>query len=379
MSRIAFRPVAIAAAALAFSSLASAQTSSVTMYGSLDAYVGSQSASGQSSRKVLGSSMNPNSLGLAGTEALGSGLSAGFVLEGQPAIDTGNMGQNGKMWGRQANVWLENGLGRVTLGRVHLPGRGFGIKYSATGWLTTDPLGNLAIASGSSLAPVMNLDTVGSRVSNAVMYSTPKLGGFNATVVQSTAEGGAFSAGNAKLTQLGATYSVGAFTADAVYSRIPNLAGSQIAQTDWSLGAQYTALGLRWIAAFFSHEGYSVATAGATTPIAGSKGSDKTYLLGASLPLGAHTIGVSYGWSDVASQHRGRLAANMSAPFAATVDDAKAWSISYTYALSRRTQIFAAYGSLDNDALGRASITADLRPTAGGTSSLVASGIRHSF
>ncbi|MBL8305687.1 MAG: porin, partial [Rubrivivax sp.] len=50
-----------------------------------------------------------------------------------------------------------------------------------------------------------------------------------------------------------------------------------------------------------------------------------------------------------------------------------------TYALSKRTQVFAAYGSLDNDAQGSASFTIDLRPTAGGKSTLIASGIRHSF
>ena len=31
--------------------------------------------------------------------------------------------------------------GRVTAGRIHLPGRAFSIKYTATGWLSSDPLG----------------------------------------------------------------------------------------------------------------------------------------------------------------------------------------------------------------------------------------------
>ncbi|MDP2007147.1 MAG: porin [Rubrivivax sp.] len=372
------RGTALAAAVCCFSPLAGAQ-STVTIYGSMDAYVGSQSASGQSKRTVLNSNMNPNSLGFAGTEALGGGLSAGFVLEGQPALDTGAMGQGGKFFGRQANVYLNGDFGRVTLGRVHLPGRSFGIKYSATGWLTTDPLGNLLIAAGNSLAPVMNIDSAGSRVSNALMYSMPRVGGFTATLVQSAGEGGSFAAGSAKLTQLGASYSAGAFSTDFVYSKIPELAGSQVAQTDYSVGAQVTVSGVRLMAAYFSHEGSSIATPGSTTAIAGSKGTDRSYHVGASLPMGPHTVGVSYGALKVADVHRGRRAANMSAPFSTIVDDTTGWSVAYSYALSKRTQLFAAYGTLDNDALGQASIAPDLRPTAGGSSSLLASGVRHSF
>jgi GBP family porin len=370
--------VVLAAAACAFSTGASAQ-SSISIYGALDVYVGSQSATGMSSRKVLGNSLNPSALGFAGTEALGDGMSAGFVLEGQPALDTGATGQGNKMFGRQSLVYLNGDFGRVTLGRVHLPGRAFGIKYSASGWLTTDPLGNLAIAGGSSLAPVMNVDSVGSRVSNAVMYSTPRIGGFSATLVQSAGEGSTFASGSAKLTQLGAGYTAGAFATDLVYSKIPAVAGSQLEQTDVAIGAQYTLSGVKLMASYFSHQGWSVASAGATSALAGSKATDRTYVIGASWPVGPHTLGFSYGKLDVADAHRGRRAANMSAPFSAVVDDTTGWSLAYSYALSKRTQLFAAYGTLDNGSQGQASITADLRPTSGGKSTLVASGIRHSF
>jgi len=376
--RSALRHCATLAAAFSLSPLAGAQ-STVTVYGALDAYVGQQSASGLSSRKVLNSSMNPNLLGFAGTESLGDGLSAGFVLEGQPALDTGLMGQGGKFWGRQSNVYLGGDFGRVTMGRIHLAGRGFGIKYTATGWLTTDPLGNLAIASGSALGPVMNVDSVGGRVSNAVMYSSPRLAGFSFSLLQSAGEGGPFSGGAAKLTQFGMGYGAGAFSADFVYNKIPELLGNQVAQTDFSVGAQYAVGGVKLMASVFSHEGSSIAALGSTTPIAGSSGTDRTFLIGASYPSGLHTVGVSYGKLKAADVHRGRRPANVSAPFSALVDDTTGWSVAYSYALSKRTQLFAAYGTLSNAALGTASITPDLRPTAGGTSSLVASGMRHSF
>lgn len=377
--RPAGRSVLAATGLLLACSAAQAQ-SSVTIYGAIDVYAAQQSGSGVASRKVLGSGLNPNALGFMGREDLGGGLTAGFVLEGQPMMDTGLMGQGGKMFGRQANVYMEGAFGRVTLGRVHLPGRAFGIKYNASGWLASDPQGQMAVATGSTLGPLMNGDTVGSRVSNAVMYTAPRLGGFTFSVVQSAGEGGPFSAGQVKMTQFGAGFTAGPFTTDLVYSKVPELAGNQLRQTDYSIGAQYRpGGGVTLIAAHFSHQGSSVAAPGATTAIAGSTGTDRTTLIGARFTSGLHTFGATYGQLKAAAVHRGRRPGNISAPFSAPLDDVTGWALGYTYALSKRTQLFAAYGSLDSDALGQVSLTADLRPVAGGRSTLAASGVRHSF
>jgi len=355
--------------------------SSVTVYGALDAYVASQGATGISSRKVLNSGYNPNNLGFAGREDLGGGLAAGFTLEGQPALDTGAMGQGGKMFGRQANLWIDSPYGRVTAGRIHLPGRAFSIKYTATGWLSSDPLGNMALAVGSMFGPLMNGDAIGGRVSNALMYTSPRLGGaVSFQVLQSAAEGGTFATGQAKLTQMSVGYAAGDFSADFVYAKIPELAGSQVPQTDYAVGAQYTVGGgFKVMGSYFSHQGVSVAAPGGTVAIAGTKGTDKTTLVGVVWTSGPNSIGASYGMTKVAGVHRGRRPGNMSAPFSTVLDDMTGFSLSYTYALSKRTQLFAAYGSLDNDSAGSASYTVDLRPTAGGKSTLTAAGVRHSF
>lgn len=378
LDRTLFRPAGVVVAALAAAGGAAAQ-STVTIYGALDAYVAVQSATGASSRKVLNSGFNPNSLGFAGHEDLGGGLSAGFTLETQPTLDTGGTGQAGKMWGRQSLVYLGGPYGRVSLGRIHTAGRTFGIKYSATGWLTTDPLGNLLIASGSAMAPVMNLDGAGSRTSNAVLYSSPRLGGFSFSVMQSAGEGGTFATGSAKLTQVGAGYTSGPLTADLVINRLPAVAGSQIEQTDVAVGAQYSFTSLRLVGAYFARKGSSIAAPNATTPIPGSEGTDRVLIVGVSVPMGVHTFGASVGRLTLADAHRGQRPANMAAPISSIPDDSTAWSLAYTYAFSKRTQAFVAYGALDNGDLGSASLVGDLRPTAGGTSRLLASGLRHSF
>ena len=186
--------------------------SNVRLYGALDVYGGVQTGSGTSSRRVLNSGLNPNVFGIAGTEDLGNGLKAGFTLESQPVADTGGVGQGGKFWGRQSLIYLEGDFGRVSLGRIHTAGRSFGIKYSATGWLSTDVLGNLAIASGSAFAPVMNIDGVGSRTSNSIVYNSPRWSGLSFSVMQSAGEGGSFASGSAKLTQVGLAYADGPFS-----------------------------------------------------------------------------------------------------------------------------------------------------------------------
>ena len=133
------------------------------------------------------------------------------------------------------------------------------------------------------------------------------------------------------------------------------------------------------MAAAFSRKGSAIAAPGLTTAISGSECTDRTLLAGVSVPLGQHTVGLSVGRLQVADGHRGSRAANMSAPFSASVDDVTAWSVAYAYTLSKRTQLFSAYGTLSSSSLGQASLSADLRPTAGGRSGLWATGIRHSF
>lgn len=379
-NRLSAQParIALAAACALLSPLAGAQ--SVQIYGQIDAYVAQQGGSGIASRKVLNSGYNPNNLGFAGREDLGGGLAAGFTMEGQPSLDTGAYGQGGKFFGRQSNVWLDGAFGRVTAGRIHLPGRAFSIKYTSTGWLSSDPLGNMALAVGSMFGPLMNGDAVGGRVSNALMYTSPRFGGASFSILQSAGEGGTFATGQAKLTQFGAGFTAGSFTADVVYAKIPELAGNQLPQTDYAFGAQYGfGGGFKIIGSYFSHQGMSVAAPGATTAIAGSKGTDKTYLGGLTYTTGAHFVGFTYGKTKVADAHRGRRPGNVTAPFSTIIDDMTGWSLGYTYSLSKRTQLFAAYGSLDNDKLGSASYTVDLRPVAGGKSTLLASGIRHAF
>lgn len=74
-------------------------------------------------------------LGFKGVEDIGGGLKASFVLEGQLNYDTGALGQDGRIFGRQAYVGLTTPYGEVRLGRQYAP-----IFYSVA-TVTTERLG----------------------------------------------------------------------------------------------------------------------------------------------------------------------------------------------------------------------------------------------
>jgi predicted porin len=93
----------------------------VVTYGLLDTgieYVTNTNASGASAVKMPSLTGSfPSRLGFKGTESLGGDLNAVFALEMGFGVDTGTLGQGGRLFGRQAWVGLNNAYGTVMLGR----------------------------------------------------------------------------------------------------------------------------------------------------------------------------------------------------------------------------------------------------------------------
>lgn len=110
--------------------------------------------------RVTSSISSVNALGFKGTEDIGGGYKASFVLEGQFQLDTGaQSGQDGRMWGRQAYVGLTTPVGEVRLGRQYAP------MFYNFGFLTVEALGAADIE-GSGLV-VNNLQV---RQDNQISY-----------------------------------------------------------------------------------------------------------------------------------------------------------------------------------------------------------------
>ena len=104
----------LAIAALAATSGAFAQ-SSLTIYGVLDASLERINAD-KGITRVSSDNLSSSRLGFKGTEDIGGGLKAGFVLEHNVKVDTGAAG-NTRMWDRAAWVGLSGSFGELRLGR----------------------------------------------------------------------------------------------------------------------------------------------------------------------------------------------------------------------------------------------------------------------
>jgi predicted porin len=107
-------------------------------------------------------------LGFKGTEDLGGGLKANFVLEMGVKVDTGESDQ-GRAFGRTTLVGLSGDFGSVNIGRDKTTTLKFFDKH--------DPFGSALVNNGNGtralyfVAGKTAQDTNG-RVSNAIFYNT---------------------------------------------------------------------------------------------------------------------------------------------------------------------------------------------------------------
>ncbi|WP_233834128.1 porin [Paraburkholderia sp. ZP32-5] len=97
--------------------------SSVTLYGILDTgieYVSHANAAGDHLIRMPGvTGQFPSRWGIRGTEDLGGGLATTFVLESGFNPRGGDLGQGGRLFGRQAWVGLQGNWGTLSFGRQY--------------------------------------------------------------------------------------------------------------------------------------------------------------------------------------------------------------------------------------------------------------------
>lgn len=172
------KTLAAVAALLAAAGAAHAQ-SSVAIYGITDvgvSYSNRNAAATAASPRNTGSRMGVDSgllqasrYGFRGTEDLGGGLKAQFVLEGGLALDNGSFTQGGLPFGRRSTVGLNGAWGDLQLGRRKDFTDEVAGPYSSIG-----PFGTFITRVHSN-----NLDRIGgNRANNMIYYSTPRfLGG----------------------------------------------------------------------------------------------------------------------------------------------------------------------------------------------------------
>ncbi len=358
----------LAAALLAgFAGAASAQ-SSVTMYGVLDGglrynKVSLSNGSGVSNLGLAYGQQSGNRWGLKGVEDIGGGNRVTFMLETGFDLGNGTLQQGGRIFGRAAWLGLENkSWGLVRIGRQ----TNYASQY-VTG--PVDP-GSLAVPTSMGKAfGVGNTD----RLSNAIMYQTPNMSGFQAgvgysfatanTAFYTAAAGGGTSgtgynfatSNNTRQLTLGAKYANGPIYVAASYDKIygQESKGANASISSWNLSGSYDFKVVKLAAAYGqTRDGVILGSGagGSGASIAGNPiGSGElvfapavgtnSYLLGATIPVNP----VSKVWLSWTM-----LSPNSYMKDAYNAQNQSAYNLGYSYNFTKRTNLYTMFAYINN-------------------------------
>lgn len=328
----------IALAVLAASGASFAQ-SSVTLYGIADVFFGRTTGTDQPSQYLIGSAgITESRFGFKGSEDLGGGLKANFLLEQGFQIDSGAASTAGQAFSRQSYVGFSGGFGEVKLGKM---------------WTAYDDISGAANAVFDSALSAQNgvWRSTGytPNPANGAYYVSPTMGGFSAAVSYALGENKANATGTSPSIEAGKVYSF-----NVKYEGGPVYAGLayQKEQTNSSLNATEFArvngsydFGVAKLLAGYGR---------VTGPVADTSTSE--WELGADFPVSG--------------------ALTLSAGIARSTDNAtkgdatrKGYGLGAAYAMSKRTTLYGGYHAVTTTTPGVADIDA----------SLLAVGVKHNF
>jgi GBP family porin len=336
------RTLATIAVLGAFAPLAQAQ-SSVNIYGIVDAGISRETGGAAGSVTRISSGIGSASrIGFRGTEDLGAGLSALFVLETGFRLDTGEIDAAGSIFNRQAYVGIKSTTtGTISLGRQYTP-------YYNTISQVADPFAAGYAGSAKNLFPASGANV---RSSNSVLWVSPSYKGFTTEVAYALGEQqGSNSAG--RQAGIAFAYSQGKLNARFAHNHRNNdlTAAAGAAQVP-AVAAAKRALGRNTIVAanydFGVAKGYaaygvdkglnSAAMPNNSNPFGGVRPTASTdstdLLLGVAVPSGADTFLASYIRKDDKT---------------ALSQDAQQYAVGLLHALSKRTSFYGSYARIKN-------------------------------
>jgi predicted porin len=338
------------AAAAVFTCLplaAVAQTTNVQLYGIVDAAVSSEDNGVNGKHTVVNSGNQSSSrFGFRGSEDLGNGLKAIFNLEAGMAIDTG--AGDSALFGRRSVVGLEGDFGQLTVGREYSPiaavagatdigGQGFyGSNLSA--------FGTTSAAAGGRLTR---------RLSNSINYKSAALSGFKLLAAFSASPNNTepVTGPNNNLKGVGVEYANGGLYLGGAYHTYKRVAGGD--DKEYAIGAGYkfgeVEIKGNWLVA---------------DPEAVVKFTQ--YNLGAGMAFGPGKVFVNLQQNKLATGERGNAIA-----------------IDYSYALSKRSNLYTGYAKLRNNTNAAFALNSSSVALAAGAKgadpSVFNLGLRHAF
>jgi predicted porin len=307
--------------------------SSVQVYGVVDvgfSHRGDNVNSRVSSQNAIDSGLSSGTrIGFKGTEDLGSGLKVLWTLEAGFAADTGEHKQNDRLFGRQAFVGLSGDFGTALVGRQDMPFHSLISDFDPFHSGTVGRYRNTFVA-GTSTGGENLFDPY--RLDNAVIYSTPVFSGFNVAVAYSNnaiGQEAVDNMGDYRVINIVPRYTHGSLSLGVSYYRIKSEDGDNVNIHNWMLGGAYD-FGVLKLSAFYDENKWNDAL-----NVANNDLKLKDWMLGLTVPFGKHAIQAAYNQSKLA--------------WHGDSGKAQQWSLGYTYALSRRTNFYAAIADLHND------------------------------
>jgi predicted porin len=347
--------VAVAVAGLLAAPLAAqAQTANVTLYGRLN--ITMEAVNGQAidpnlpasaapvNRTLWRVNSNSSRLGVRGSESLGGGLSAIFQIESSVNADI----SGGVLASRETFVGLQGTWGTFKMGYFLAPYDDIHPIFGNVPTLTTSILSTANLwAQGSQ-----NNDNGGfdNRVANSIRYDSPRIGGFTGSLQIGAYDfspgsgGGGTTFGtdaqakrHAYVGSTGGFYANGPFQAGIAYQWNEKLRGPGLNDYALSVAANWN-FGVVKIGGVWERLDYDVLN-----------NSDLTrnyYGLSATAPIGPGElyalIGTSRNGSGPTGAKVGQIAAGPNT-------GATEWTISYTYALSKRSLLYAGFMQTRNN------------------------------
>ena len=350
--------VAVAVAGVLAAPLAAqAQTANVTLYGRLnidyELLTGKQ-ADG-SNPNVSRLSSNSSRIGVRGTESLGGGLNAIFQIESNVSGDTGNSSGSG-LASRETFVGFQGTWGTFKMGKFLMPYDDLHPIFGNVPTYTTSILSTADLWSQGAQSKFGG--GFDARLGNSVRYDSPVYSGFNYSAQVSMRDSSGFADNNtgaapnfggdngdhtqelrhAYVWGIAGYYNNGPIQAGIGYEHNVKVRGPDLDDYALTVTGAYN-FGVVRPALVYERLDYD-------TP----SGSLKRDLWGVSLtaPLGP---GAAYFFWGHAGDGKGSAAdgTRVGGLTKGSQTSSDQWELSYTYPLSKRTQVYAGYVKLQNE------------------------------
>jgi len=316
----------VAAVAAAVIAPAAVMAAGPTLYGHLHMSVDGKDNGGSGSDNTKynewGLNSNSSRIGVKGSEDLGNGMKVGYLIEWNVFMDESH--GDSELTSRNHGLTLSGDWGTALVGKWDTPMKSVGRKFDLFG----DKVGDTRNLSGSG--------TLENRADNVVAYVTPNMNGFSATAAYVFDSG---NCNNGAINCSGDNSDSNAYSFNAIYNNGPILValgyvdysadGQTFASADdsssWRVGGSYAFGDFKVLGSYTDIESEGLVK-NADTDI---------WTVGGSYKMGNNTIKLQYAERDDLD-HTDETGSDQ-------------WSIGLDHAMSKRTQVYAAYAAVSND------------------------------